>query len=183
MGLYTKKPVTVDAAPASAHPAVYFLPGEDGVGIPYVDGKQGRVRVDPGDWIIAEIDGSGHYPCKPDVFAATYVPASRQADATGEPALSLAETAAVVESKTAPRVTEASLQALIADTEFFRVRHLTICVLTLTNGFFVVGESAPASVENYDQTVGERFAYENAFRKLWPLEGYRLRARLAEGAA
>lgn len=32
------------------------------------------VPVEPGDWIIAEADGSGYYPCKPNVFAATYDP-------------------------------------------------------------------------------------------------------------
>lgn len=31
-------------------------------------------RIAPGDWIIAEPDGRGHYPCKPDIFAATYFP-------------------------------------------------------------------------------------------------------------
>lgn len=25
-----------------------------------------------GDWIIEEIDGLHHYPCKPDIFEATY---------------------------------------------------------------------------------------------------------------
>lgn len=29
-------------------------------------------RVAEGDWIIAEPDGRGFYPCKPDIFAATY---------------------------------------------------------------------------------------------------------------
>lgn len=28
--------------------------------------------IDVGDWIIAELDGSGFYPCRADVFAATY---------------------------------------------------------------------------------------------------------------
>lgn len=28
--------------------------------------------VVPGDWIITEPDGVHHYPCKPDIFAATY---------------------------------------------------------------------------------------------------------------
>lgn len=27
-----------------------------------------------GDWIITEPDGVHHYPCKPDIFAATYEP-------------------------------------------------------------------------------------------------------------
>jgi hypothetical protein len=32
------------------------------------------VYIEPGDWIVAEADGSGYYPCKPDVFEATYDP-------------------------------------------------------------------------------------------------------------
>ena len=38
------------------------------------EGIEGRV-VCPGDWILTEGDGS-HYPCKPDIFTATYEPAS-----------------------------------------------------------------------------------------------------------
>lgn len=36
-----------------------------------------KTPVAVGDWIITEPDGIHHYPCKPDVFAATYEPASR----------------------------------------------------------------------------------------------------------
>ena len=30
------------------------------------------VALEPGDWIIAEPDGEHYYPCKPDIFEATY---------------------------------------------------------------------------------------------------------------
>lgn len=116
------------------------------------------------------------YPDAPGQASA--LPASRIADSVDEPALTLAETQQVVEGKTAPRVTEASIKAKIATIEYFRSRHLTICVITMHSGFFVIGESAPAAPENYDQQVGERYAYENAFQKLWPLEGYLLREHL-----
>lgn len=33
------------------------------------------VNLEEGDWIIPEPDGEHFYPCKPDVFAATYEPA------------------------------------------------------------------------------------------------------------
>lgn len=56
---------------------------------------------------------------------------------------------------------------------------LTICLLTMANGFTVMGKSAPASPENYDEEKGRRFAYEDAIKQLWPLEGYALRDRLA----
>ncbi len=31
-----------------------------------------HAKVVPGDWVITEPDGVHHYPCKPDIFAATY---------------------------------------------------------------------------------------------------------------
>lgn len=34
-------------------------------------------KVVAGDWIIPEPDGRGHYPCKPDIFEATYEPAGK----------------------------------------------------------------------------------------------------------
>lgn len=36
--------------------------------------RQGEVPANLDDWIIQESDGSGCYPCKPDVFAAKYEP-------------------------------------------------------------------------------------------------------------
>lgn len=56
---------------------------------------------------------------------------------------------------------------------------LTICLITMQNGFTLIGKSAPASPENFDQEKGRTFAYEDAIRQLWPLEGYALRDRLA----
>lgn len=35
---------------------------------------EGTHRADPGDWIIRGVKGE-FYPCKPDIFAATYEPA------------------------------------------------------------------------------------------------------------
>lgn len=57
---------------------------------------------------------------------------------------------------------------------------LTICVLVMQNGFTVIGKSAPASPENFDIEKGKRFAYEDAIKQLWPLEGYALRERLSK---
>ncbi len=60
---------------------------------------------------------------------------------------------------------------------------LTICMLVLANGFVVIGHSAPASPENFDADKGKEFAYENAFRQIWPLMGFALRERLQENSA
>ena len=55
---------------------------------------------------------------------------------------------------------------------------LTICILTLENGFTVTGESARASPENFDRIIGHKIAYENARDKIWMLEGYLLKEKL-----
>lgn len=38
-----------------------------------LEGNNGGQDVCPGDWIITGISGE-HYPCKPDIFEATYEP-------------------------------------------------------------------------------------------------------------
>ena len=35
---------------------------------------EGNMRADPGDWVIKGVKGE-FYPCKPDIFKATYEPA------------------------------------------------------------------------------------------------------------
>lgn len=76
MPKFRKKPVVVDVE--------QWFPGKDvaGVHVPsvreeapshYVITAHGqRAYLAVGDWIIAEPDGRGFYPCKPDIFAATY---------------------------------------------------------------------------------------------------------------
>lgn len=81
---------------------------------------------------------------------------------------------------TAPRVTLDSMEAKIVTTTY--IIHegiLTLCIIKMQNGFYVVGESAPASPANFSAELGRKFAYENAIRQLWKLEGYSLRDRLA----
>ena len=59
---------------------------------------------------------------------------------------------------------------------------LTFCVLVLKNGFTVTGESACASPENFNADIGRKIARENAVNKIWPLMGYELKSKLANGA-
>lgn len=56
---------------------------------------------------------------------------------------------------------------------------MTIVCIVMTNGFMVIGKSAPADPANYDADLGRKFAREDAIRQLWPLEGYALREKLA----
>lgn len=80
----------------------------------------------------------------------------------------------------APRVTLDSMEAKIASENYTVIdATLTICVIKMTNGFYVVGESAPASPANFNADLGKKFARENAIRNLWKLEGYALREKLS----
>lgn len=56
---------------------------------------------------------------------------------------------------------------------------LSICLLVMKNGFTVIGKSAPASPENFNADLGQKLAYEDGIRQLWPLMGFSLRDRLA----
>jgi hypothetical protein len=91
-----------------------------------------------------------------------------------EPAMSLEQAKATVETKVAPRITSEWIESQIASVQMIRHGTMTICVIEMRNGFKSVGKSAPASAANYDKAVGERYAYEDAFKPLWQLEAYRL---------
>ena len=56
---------------------------------------------------------------------------------------------------------------------------LTFCVIVLRNGFTVTGESACASLENFDAELGRKIARQNAINKVWPLLGFLLKEKLA----
>ena len=56
---------------------------------------------------------------------------------------------------------------------------ITVHVIVMRNGFVVIGKSAPASPENYDEAKGYTFAREDAINQLWPLMGFSLKDRLA----
>lgn len=44
---------------------------------------EGEMTAQPGDWIIRGVKGE-LYPCKPDIFAATYEPASEAGGSKGD---------------------------------------------------------------------------------------------------
>lgn len=82
MSLYRKKPVVVEAMQypgmrehADAIKVLAWLDAHD-VNHRHEQGlvirtREGDMRADPGDWIIKGVQGE-FYPCKPDIFAATY---------------------------------------------------------------------------------------------------------------
>jgi len=99
--------------------------------------------------------------------------------------LSASEASIEAELKTkglnAPRLTPADIDAAIVGEDFhvFAGTTMTVCALKLRNGFVVIGESAAASPENFDAAIGRRIARDNARNKIWALEGYLLRSKLA----
>ena len=85
VGKFRKKPVVIDAIQLPTQPdhnavdeVLDFLKGTDvqsnGDGSLTIPTLEGAHRADPGDWIIKGIKGE-FYPCKPDIFDATYEPA------------------------------------------------------------------------------------------------------------
>lgn len=92
------------------------------------------------------------------------------------------ETAIQAKGLNAPRLKPSDIDKAIKKTDYhvFKGTALTVCAITLQNGFHVVGTSAAASIENFDEDIGRKIAFDNARNKIWELEGYRLRQMLFE---
>ena len=97
---YRKKPVVIEAIQWKGGEFLPMIPNlpwlcdainngtiqhdEDGLTIGTLEG---RLTVSPGDWIIRGIKGE-IYPCKPDIFAATYESAEPEIHLTHEDVVS-----------------------------------------------------------------------------------------------
>lgn len=82
---------------------------------------------------------------------------------------------------TKPRITPDAIDQVITGEMYYHFPGTTVivCLLVLRNGFCVVGSSACASPGNYDVEIGRKVARSDARDKIWALEGYALRERLA----
>ena len=80
----------------------------------------------------------------------------------------------------APRLTPELINRAITGAQYhvFDGSQLTVCCLTLKNGFTVTGESACVSPENFNAEIGCQVAFKNAREKIWALEGYLLKEKL-----
>lgn len=74
---YRKKPVVIEAIQYTREnvdaltewlPFQLYMTDDDGIKIPTLEGE---MTGSYGDWIIKGVQGE-HYPCKPDIFDATY---------------------------------------------------------------------------------------------------------------
>jgi hypothetical protein len=91
MPMFRKKPVVIEAMPfdgteasaseivewigPQAHPPSFHpaYPGEHRA-LLMIHTLEGTMTASPGDWVIKGVSGE-FYPCKPDIFEATYEPA------------------------------------------------------------------------------------------------------------
>lgn len=80
------------------------------------------------------------------------------------------------------KVTLTAIEARIKDKKFLIIPDttVTICSLLIENGYTVRGESACVDKRNFNMAIGEKLTYEDAIRKLWPLEGYLLANKIWE---
>lgn len=67
------------------------------------------------------------------------------------------------------RVTLDDLKARVVDVEYIRRYPLTVAVVKLDNGWYLVGKSAPVDSSNFSWRLGCDLAYEDALRQAWPL--------------
>ena len=74
----------------------------------------------------------------------------------------------------APRLTPELIDSTISYAEYFRVINTTttICSLVLNNGYVVVGKSAAVSMENFDEELGKKIAFNDAREQIWALQGF-----------
>lgn len=77
------------------------------------------------------------------------------------------------------KVTPDSIKAKIAKVDYMVLPDstVTLCNITLKNGYSVRGESACVDPRNFNIEIGKGLAYKQAFDKIWPLEGYNLAER------
>jgi hypothetical protein len=73
---FRKKPVVIEAIrykKGMKHLAVCDKADAPGIACPHIHTLKGNHMLTTGDWIIKGVKGE-FYPCKPDIFAATYEP-------------------------------------------------------------------------------------------------------------
>jgi len=66
------------------------------------------------------------------------------------------------------KVTQEQVNEAIAKTEYFKAgEKTTICVLTLKDGFEIIGTANTVDPKNYDIEIGSKYAKEDAMDKVW----------------
>ena len=89
--------------------------------------------------------------------------------------------AALVATLPERKLTKEFLESEIDTVEYNRFGDTnTHCTIKTKSGFSFTGESACVDPNNYNKELGEKYAYENAFNKMWTPYGFWLHKALAE---
>lgn len=76
-------------------------------------------------------------------------------------------------------ITKEFLESEIVNVEYQRGKGtLTHCYITVKSGFVFTGESACADPANFNEEFGQKFAYEDAFNKMWLPYGFALKKKI-----
>lgn len=71
------------------------------------------------------------------------------------------------------KLTPELIEGLVESEEYHRMGVKTVvCLLTLQNGFELVGTSGVIDAANFDLEIGKKVARDKAVSKIWELEGY-----------
>ena len=84
-------------------------------------------------------------------------------------------------SPTPNRITPDSIKGRIANVTYRNPPQestTTFCTIKMQNGFEFVGRSVCVDPANYNKEIGEKVAYDDAFRQIWSHEGYLLKEAL-----
>lgn len=76
------------------------------------------------------------------------------------------------------KITKEFLESQISSVAYQRGKGtLTHCYITVKNGFTFTGESACVDEASFDEGMGKKFAYEQAFEKMWMPYGFWLKQK------
>ena len=70
------------------------------------------------------------------------------------------------------KLTPEYLNSLVEKATYAVDGTLTVCTVTLKNGFKLVGKSACLDERIFDAEIGKKLAHADAINQLWALEGY-----------
>lgn len=155
-------------------------PADDGYLVEYLDGGKSNHPNHAGyiSWSPKDVFERSYkeLPTSPPAAAATPVDDAIEAEIQAK-----GKTAPRWAHGQAPRVTvEMVNEQIVGETyTVLPSGRVTVCELTLKNGFTVRGESAVVFIENNVPQTGREIARKKAADQIWQLLGYELRSKLA----
>lgn len=77
------------------------------------------------------------------------------------------------------RIEKSEIDALVKNVRYTVLEGttITICYIELQSTFIVIGQSAPMNKVDYNKEDGEKYAYDDAYSKIWEFEGYHRKAQ------